>query len=93
MATKTKFSGLSDSQVLLLFKQIATTSHLIAGICRDKAEELGEHEAALTFHAIDTMLSGIGALADLPTGGDVVGDFADWMVGPIFRGDHSEVKS
>lgn len=80
-----KFSGLSDDQVLSLFEKIATTANLMAEICRDKAEEFGGHEAALTFHALDTMLCGVGALADLPTGGNCVGGFADWMVGPMFN--------
>ena len=91
MATNTlpagadKFSGLSDDQVLSLFEKIATTVNLMADICREKAEEYGEHEAALTFHALDTMLNGVGALADLPTGGTCVGSFTDWMVGPSFK--------
>lgn len=81
----TKFAGLTDKQVLQLFERIATTANLMADICRDKAEEFGEHEAALTFHALDTMLNGVGALADLPTGGTCVGSFTDWMVGPLFN--------
>lgn len=85
MATKPKFAGLSDAQVLSLFEQIATTSNLMAEMCREKAEELGEHDAALTFHALDTMLRGVGAMADMPTGGNCVGSFADWMVGPLFN--------
>jgi len=30
-------------------------------------------------------LCGVGALADTPTGGNCVGSFADWMVGPLFN--------
>lgn len=80
-----KFSGLTDDQVLSVFKKIATTVNLMADICREKAEEYGDHEASLTFHALDTMLNGVGALADLPTGGTCVGSFTDWMVGPLFN--------
>ena len=86
-AAADKFAGLSDDQVLKLFEKIATTVNLMAEICRDKGEEFGEHEAALTFHALDAMLCGVGALADLPTGGNCVGGFADWMVGPVFNSE------
>lgn len=96
MATKTvpasKFSGLTDAQVLMLFGQIATTAHLLASICREKAEEFGGHDSALTFHALDTMLLGVGAMADMPSGGDCVGSFADWMLGPLFN-DKRELVS
>ncbi len=80
-----KFSGLTDEQVSMLFEQIASTVHLLASICRDKAEEFGNHESALTFHALDTMLLGVGAMADMPSGGGFVGGFADWMLGPLFN--------
>lgn len=91
MATNTlpvesgRFAGLTDDQVLMLFEKIAITANLMAEICRDKAEEFGEHDAALTFHALDTMLSGVGAMADMPSGGGCVGGFADWMLGPNFK--------
>ena len=97
MATNTlpagadKFSGLSIDQALDLFKQIAVTVDLMADICRDKAEELGTHTAAQTFLALDVMLLGVGALADLPTGGSIKGPFADWMVGPGFSAEQ-EIK-
>lgn len=91
MATNTlpvgsgRFAGLTDDQVLMLFGKIATTANLMAEICRGKAEEFGEHDVALTLHALDTMLSGVGAMADMPSGGDCVGGFADWMLGPCFK--------
>jgi hypothetical protein len=89
MATKTltasRFAGLTDDQVRMVFEQIATTVNLMAEICRDKAEAMGEHESALTFHALDTMLRGVGAIADLPTDGNCVGSFSDWMLGPVFN--------
>ena len=86
MATKTnRFSGLTDDQVLMIFGQIATTANLMAAICRERADEYGAKEIALTLHALDTMLLGVGALADLPTGGHTVGDFSAWMLGPLFH--------
>ena len=90
MATNTlparagKFAGLNDDQVLSLFERIATTANLMSEICRDKANEYGQHDAASTLHALDTMLRGVGALADMPSGGQCIGGFADWMVGPCF---------
>lgn len=86
MATKTNhFAGLTDAQVLCLFERIASTSNLLAEMCREKADEFGGSDVSLTFHAMDTMLRGVGALADMPTGGTVGGDFATWMVGPMFN--------
>lgn len=86
MATKKqKFSGLTDDQVLQLFAQIASTANLMCDICRTKADEHGGDDAALTFHALDAMLRGVGAMADMPSGGDCVGGFADWVVGPLFN--------
>ena len=85
MSTKPKFAGLSDAQVLSLFEQIATTLNLLASMCREKGEALGGHDAALAFFAMENMLCGVGALADMPTGGNCVGSFADWMVGPLFN--------
>lgn len=80
-----KFNGLTDDQVLSLLERVATNINLMASICRDKAEEHGSDDVAFTFHALDVMLCGIGALADLPTNGNVVGTFADWMIGPVFK--------
>lgn len=74
-----KFAGLSDEQVLRIFTSIASKANMMADMCRAQADRSREHESALTFHALITMLCGIGALADMPTGGDVVGDCADWM--------------
>ena len=81
-----RFSGLTDDQVRMLFEKIATTANLMAEICRDKADEHGDHEdVAQTLHILETMLCGVGAMADIPTGGDCVGGLADWMVGPLFN--------
>jgi hypothetical protein len=91
MANKTnRFAGLSDDQVLVILSNIAATADLMAGICRERAEAAGTSEYALTFHALDTMLRGVGALADMPTGGNVCGDFQQWMLGPMF---HQSQKS
>jgi len=86
MGNKTnRFAGLSDDQVLMIFNQIATTANLMAAMCRERAAACGDKDIALTLHALDTMLLGVGVLADLPTGGNSVGDFAEWMVGPMFH--------
>lgn len=86
MATKkSKFNGLTDDQVLAIFGRIAVTASLMASMCRAEADRNGEKDVALTFHALDTMLSGVGALADHAMGGEWGGDFAEWMVGPIFN--------
>jgi hypothetical protein len=82
---KPKFSGLTDEQVLMLFFQIASTVNLMAQICRNEAERHGANDVATTFHALDTMLLGVGAMADHATGGDCVGDLAAWLVGPLFH--------
>ena len=83
--TNPKFSGLTDAQVIQLFERIASTIELMSSICREKAEEHGERDVALTFHALDTMLRSVGALADMPTGGNCVGSFSDWILGPYFN--------
>ena len=80
-----KFSGLSDEQVLQLFEKIASTVDLMSTICLEKADEHGGDQIAFTFHALDTMLRSVGAMADMPTGGNCVGNFAAWMVGPNFN--------
>jgi len=79
-----KFSGLSDDQVALLLEKIATTMNLMSELCRDAADRHGAGEAAYTFNALDTMLCGVGALADHATGGKIIGDFSAWMLGPMF---------
>lgn len=83
--TKPKFAGLTDDQVLSILNQIATTANLISQVCMDRAEVYGGHESEIDFHALNTMVRGLGALADMPTGGDAVGDFGAWMCGPRFR--------
>jgi hypothetical protein len=80
-----KFAGITDGQILQLFETIATQANLMANICRLEAQRNSEHEIAFVLHAFDSMLRSIGAMADIPTGGDCVGDFAAWMVGPLFH--------
>jgi hypothetical protein len=82
---KPKFNGLTDDQVLMLFGQIATTVNLVSELCRDQAERYGSENVAHTLYAMNTLLRGVGALADHATGGNCIGDFAEWMVGPIFN--------
>jgi hypothetical protein len=84
-ATTQKFSGLTDDQVCRVLSQIASQADMMANMCRMEADRAGEHDAAITFHALDTMLCSLGALADMPIGGNVLGGFADWMVGPLFK--------
>lgn len=80
-----RFAGLSDKQVLKVFGEIATKVDLMADLCIEHAERAGDGSAAVAFHALETMLRGVGALADMPTGGSVVGGLADWMCGPLFH--------
>lgn len=83
--TTQKFSGLTDDQVRRVLSQIASQANLMSSMCRIEADKAGESDTAITFHALDTMLCSLGALADMPIGGDVGGGFADWMVGPLFE--------
>lgn len=79
------FNGYTPEQVVRILEQIASTINLACDICRVEADRAGTSDVALTLHALDTMLCGVGALADCPTGGGVVGGFADWMMGPLFH--------
>lgn len=82
--SKSKFSGLTDDQVLALCSQIASNANLLADFCRAEADRHHASDVSLTFHVMATMLGSMGAMADMPTGGDVVGPFAAWMIGPLF---------
>ena len=79
-----KFNGLTDDQALMLFEKIAMTTYVIADLCRAAAQRHGHEEVASTFHALDTMICSVGALADHAAGGNCVGGFAAWIVGPSF---------
>ena len=85
--TNPKFSGLTDDQVLQLMRSIATTMNLVSELCRNAADQHGGEAVESTFHALDTIIRGVGAIADHATGGDCVGDFAAWMVGPQFHAE------
>ncbi len=76
-----RFNGLTDEQVLALFERIATACNLMSEMCIDAAHRSRDAASEMIFHALDTMLTSTGALADLPLGGDCVGTHADWMVG------------
>lgn len=80
-----KFNGLTDEQVFMLFERIATHANMMASICRAEALRNDENYTSMTFQALDVMLCGVGAMADHATGGECVGDFAAWMVGPLFH--------
>lgn len=80
-----KFSGFTDEQVNRLFEKIAYDAILMVDICRSEAEKSGISDHALIFHSLARIASGIGAMADAPTGGRVVGCFTDWFLGPLFN--------
>lgn len=80
-----KFAGLTDEQVLLVLEQVASTIGLACDICRSEALRHGDHEVALSFHALDHMLTGVGALADMASGTNVIGDIYAWLCGPNFH--------
>lgn len=80
-----QFNGLTPEQVSRLLEQIATTVNLACDICRNEADRFSDHQSSYTLHALETMLCGVGALADLPGGGGVVGDFPAWLCGPLFN--------
>ncbi len=84
-AGKARFAGYSDDQVRMVLEQIASTADLVVDICRSEAEKAGMHDSASVFHSLAHMVSGIGALADLPTDGEVVGGFEEWFLGPLFK--------
>lgn len=84
MSHKDQFNGLSHDQVRRILEQIATKANIMAEMCREQAERAGDNDFAMTFHALDSMLCSLGALADMPTGGAIVGGFGDWMLGPFF---------
>lgn len=85
MRSKDQFNGLPPEQVHQILEKIATMANLMADMCREHAERAGVDDVAMSFHALDAMLCSVGALADMPTGGQVVGDFGDWMIGPLFH--------
>jgi hypothetical protein len=80
-----KFNGLTDDQVLMVLNQVATTIDLMAKLCRQSCALHDGDAAGLTFYALDNMLSSTGAMTDLATGGNIGGDFAEWMMGPDFH--------
>lgn len=82
---KDQFNGLTPEQVSCLLERIASSLNLASEICGNESVKHGRSETALAFEAMSLMLSSIGALADLPLGGDVAGDFASWMCGPNFN--------
>lgn len=83
--TNPKFAGLTDKQRLLVLEKVASTIDLACDICRSEAIRHGDHDAVLAFHALEHMLTGAGALADMASGSDVIGDIYDWQCGPNFH--------
>lgn len=80
-----KFAGLSDDQVKTVLEKIASQLDLAAAICRNEAQQYADHDCAYSFHALETMLCGMGALADMASGAGVVGDVPTWFCGPNFH--------
>ena len=79
------FDGLTDKQVLIVLERVASTIGLACDICRSEAMRYGDHDSALSFHALDHLLTGAGALADMASKAGVIGDLYDWQCGPNFH--------
>ena len=83
-----KFNGLTDDQVCLILEKIASQLDVAASICRNEGlrlEETNDTTSLYTFYALDAMLCGMGALADMASGAGVVGDVPTWFCGPNFH--------
>ena len=83
-----KFNGLTDDQVLSILEKIASQLDVAASICRNEGlrlQETQELTSMYAFYALDSMLTGMGALADMASGAGVVGDVPTWFCGPNFH--------
>ncbi len=80
-----KFAGLTDEQVRAVLEKIASQLDLAAAICREDAQRYADHDCVYTFHSLDAMLCGMGALADMASGAGVLGDVYTWFCGPNFH--------
>lgn len=72
-------------QLTLVMEQIATSATTLSSFARRAAELAGRTDAAEDLHIVQMIAERIGALADLPTGGSVVGGIDDWSLGPYFN--------
>ena len=84
-STNGDFAGLSVEQVKLLLETIATNVNTMTQICDHQAHIQDSNELGNVFRGLSMMLSGVGALADRPLGGECVGGLGDWLIGPNFR--------
>ena len=75
---------LTPEQLRAVLERVASALDLACNVCRSEALRHGDHESALSFHVLDHMLTGAGALADMAAGSGVVGNVYDWMCGPLF---------
>ena len=83
----TRFNGLSDTQLSQLLLNIATSTDLLAETCSESGANAGLAPAALHFHALEYMLSTMGALADMALCSPVKDHFTAWTLGPLFHGE------
>lgn len=82
--------SLTDQQHRLVCEVIATTANTLLKLAMRAMEEAGQTDAAQDWHVVQMLAERIGALADLPTDGEVLGSFGDWTIGPLFN-EKSEV--
>lgn len=86
-----KFSGMTDDQVKMVLEKIASTLDVARAICLNEAARACEtiradgSDLSHVFYALDSMLSCMGALADMASGSGVVGDMPTWFCGPLFH--------
>ncbi len=81
------FAGLTDQQVRLILEKIASDADLAGAVCRNEALRCNDQATSHIFYVVDSMLRGIGALADMASGSGVVGDVPVWFCGPNFHRD------
>lgn len=78
-------SKYTAKQLTLVMEQIANSANSLSSFARRAAELAGRTDAAEDLHIVQMIAERIGALADLPTGGSVVGSIDDWSLGPYFN--------
>lgn len=83
------FNGLNDDQVSRIFARITCTANLVAALCREHADTVGNSAHKTTFQALDALVSSLGAMADMPAHLGNTGDLAAWTVGPLLHGEQS----
>lgn len=86
MRTKNKNfkGGFTDDQVILILTRIACLADVIGKLALQSAEGTADSDAEYAFHSIHAVSSMLGALADMPGGGDFIGSLADWSIGHTF---------